>query len=67
MWLCAGPFLTVNVGTSLELELVVKQAKPDQSSCLIGYLVHALKMLDFQIRPLVSISTEEKCVTKLFF
>jgi len=45
----AGPFYMVKLGTPAELELVVKQAKPDQSTCLIGFLDHALKMLDFQI------------------
>lgn len=58
-----GPFLTVHVGVPLELELVVKQVKPDQSTCLIGFLDLALKIWVFQILPLVGISTEEKYVT----
>lgn len=64
MLLHAGPFLTVHVGVPLELELVVKQVKPDQSTCLIGFLDLALKIWDFQILPLVGISTEEKYVTR---
>ena len=64
MLLHAGPFFLVNVDMPLELELLVKQAKPNQSSCLIGFLDRALKMLDFQILPLVGVSTEEKCVTR---
>lgn len=59
----AGPFLMVHVGVPLELELVVKQVKPGQSTCLIGFLDLALKIRVFQILPLVGISTEEKYVT----
>lgn len=55
---------SIHVDVPLELELVVKQAKADQSTCLIGFLDLALKKWDFQIFPLVGISTEEKCVTR---
>lgn len=55
---------SIHAGVPLELELVVKQAKTDQSTCLIGFLDLALKMWDFQILPLVGISTEEKYVTR---
>lgn len=58
-----GPFLAVQ-GVPLELELVVKQAKADQSTCLIEFLDLAFKMWYFQILPLVSISTEEKYGTR---
>lgn len=62
----AGPLFTVIVGMHLELELVVKPAKPDQSACLIGFSDHASKMLDFQRLPLVGISTEKKCHQVVF-
>lgn len=58
---------SIHAGVPLELELVVKQAKADQSTCLIGFLDLALKMWDFQILPLVGISTEEKYVTRQGF
>lgn len=48
----AGPLFTVTVGTHLELELVVKLAKPDQSACLIGFLDHASKNVGFSKAPI---------------
>lgn len=40
--------------------MVVKQAAPDESTHLIGFLDHALELLDFQILPWMGISTEGK-------